>query len=872
MISLIITKDKFGYFFLTWDLDKKAYLTDKSTDFKNLPETETEIVLLAQKTMLSEVAHHFNCYKIQEQFIQMMEKDKKLKAEVEEYLSDIKKQILHKFSGDIYLSRNQVHYSNLMGLKKINKIENDNLKIYLKTIEKTSLEMKINISLANLEIINLNPLTYIISDNIYVEKKGSNRLKLFNNKDVFLISEKHIKIYADIISDFISNELIIPEDVIPLGYQIHLSERTVNAVPKYQSMKLEVFQVDTEIRPLLGDFQLVYQEMKTFFRHTKEKFLREALKEFNYSMEDSPETVVSWLRNHRDLLKEMNVQIFQKNCNYYLDDATIDFSLYDKIDWFDMKLVVMFGQYQVSVDQMKAALLKGNKTITLPNGQIAVIPNEWSKYFNPILSSSGGKVPKYIFLSEPEKDMQFKFSDIVHELPKIKGKFKNDAQIQGYQWLMNLDKSGISGLLADDMGMGKTFQVIAMLIKRKEKREKNAINRTLILAPLSVSKNWVIELEKFSDLTYQIIDASKNTINYQEKINTDVDIVIVTYQYFNRRSAEFLQHEWDYFILDEAQYIKNPTSGIYEEILKMTPQRKLCMTGTPIENNLVDLWAILNFLNPGLLGTKNWFKTNYINKIFDGDESVVKRLKDILKIVLLRRNKKDHLKLPDKLEHVIMCEMNEDQRSLYNEMKRVYQTKIYQGTNSFEVLRGLHVLRAISNHPKLHREESDVSSGKFQIIKDKIQELRGKKMLIFSQSVTYLEIMEKYLKEEKIKYLFLHGETKKREIMVKEFADEDVECFLISIKAGGVGINLTSAENVLILDPLWNPSVENQAIDRAYRIGQENEVNVYRFITRNSVEEKIRDLQDKKRKLSGLLNAEVSIGSLTKAEMETIFN
>ncbi|WGS65766.1 DEAD/DEAH box helicase [Marinitoga aeolica] len=449
-----------------------------------------------------------------------------------------------------------------------------------------------------------------------------------------------------------------------------------------------------------------------------------------------------------------------------------------------------------------------------------------------------------------------------YEIPELKSSMR-DYQIQGYYFLRYLQEFNFNGILADDMGLGKTVQTIALILSLKEKNRK-----FLIITPRSVVYNWAYEIEKFtSNLKYYIYH------NNQKDIPDDVDVILTTYGTIRNSIDNFKKMKLFYIILDEAQYIKNHETKLYSAIKKLKASHKLALTGTPLENSLNDLYNIFDFLMPGFFGKRKEFlrKYNYANK------DSIERLKKKINPFILRRKKENVLKeLPPKTEEYIFNEMTQHQTKIYHQILEEYKQKIAisQGTLNFSVLEGLLRLRQVVNHPKLLG--INIESSKFNEFKKFVLEVLGEnhKIVVFSQFVKMINIMEDWLKEEIIKYNKITGQTKKRVDIINEFnSDNNIKILLVSLKAGGTGLNITGADYVIHYDPWWNPAVENQATDRVYRIGQTKPVFVYKFITKNSIEEKILKLKNAKKDLYNLAITEEKslLKNLTKEDIMQLF-
>jgi SNF2 family DNA or RNA helicase len=402
--------------------------------------------------------------------------------------------------------------------------------------------------------------------------------------------------------------------------------------------------------------------------------------------------------------------------------------------------------------------------------------------------------------------------------------------------------------------------------------------------PTSLLYNWEVEAKKFTPslkiFNYTGTNREKNVEQFQ-----GYDLVLTSYGTTRIDIDHLKNYYFNYIILDESQAIKNPDSNIAKAVRELKCKNRLILSGTPIENSTLDLWSQMAFVNPGLLGTQGFFKNEFLNPIEKKqDEVKTKRLYSIIKPFILRRHKSQvATELPEKIENVTYCKMTPAQEQEYEKVKSNYRNLILEsieekGMNSSQLLllQGLTKLRQIANHPKMVDGEYGGDSGKLEDVIHMLQNALGNnhKILIFSQFVKHLSIFRDYLDNQKMNYAYLDGTTKDRQGQVDLFQNnEDVKIFLISLKAGGVGLNLTAADFVFILDPWWNPAIEAQAVDRAYRIGQKNTVFTYKFITTNTVEEKILNLQKNKQKLaSDLITTEESfVKNLSRDDIQSIF-
>ena len=453
------------------------------------------------------------------------------------------------------------------------------------------------------------------------------------------------------------------------------------------------------------------------------------------------------------------------------------------------------------------------------------------------------------------------FSNIEeYPLPSaFKGTLRN-YQIAGYMWLHFLEKYSLNGCLADDMGLGKTIQTLAFLQRLKE---ENRIGTNVIVAPVNTLRNWANEIQRFvPDINFYIHHGQNRNLS-ADNIK-DFEVIITSYATLRNDIELFKDFEFNYVILDEAQLIKNHNALISRAVRILKARHKLSLTGTPIENNTLELWTHMDFLNPGLLGNITDFRRRFARPIeIDKDENAREILKKKVFPFILRRKKVDVLKdLPPKNEIVLYCEMEVDQRRLYEEWRQYYKgilnSKIDKdgvAGSAIDILSALTKLRQIALFPELiNKKYSNISSCKFELMKETVSELleEGHRIIIFSQFVGALSIIKDYIAKEGLNYCYIDGSvtSTKRQKEIDKFQSKDgVDIFLISLRAGGLGINLTSADYVILYDPWWNPAVESQAIDRVHRIGQKESVFAYKMIVRDSVEEKILALQEKKRRL-----------------------
>ena len=471
------------------------------------------------------------------------------------------------------------------------------------------------------------------------------------------------------------------------------------------------------------------------------------------------------------------------------------------------------------------------------------------------------------------------------ELPKaINAEFR-EYQQKGFGWLWFMYKYGLNGILADDMGLGKTLQALTVIQKAKD---IDGPMPTLVICPTTVVFNWESEIQKFApELTCLKISGTERKALFK-KI-PEYDIVITSYALVRRDIEKLKEHNFRYIILDESQNIKNAGSQTAQAVKKLQSTHKLALSGTPIENKLEELWSVFDFLMPGFLFDMHEFNYRYVNPIMErADKIVEKRLKLQIYPFILRRMKRDVAKdLPDKVENIAYCELTDEQRDFYLQVLDSTKEELFKSIeqNGLEksrlsIFSALLRLRQICCHPRLYDKDNVkhiMSSGKFEKLKVMLEEIISEKhrVLLFSQFVEMLDIVKDWLDRAGIPYSYLTGKTKDRQGAVEKFNNNPhIPIFLVSLKAGGTGLNLTGADYVIHYDPWWNPAVEDQATDRAYRIGQTKKVFVYRLITKNTVEEKIQKLKMFKRNLvDSVISVDRNITkSLTMDDIKEIFS
>lgn len=684
--------------------------------------------------------------------------------------------------------------------------------------------------------------------------------------------------------------------------------------PKFYSRQKSYVELKIE-----GDEVTFYQHLRNTVEEQKAiEFLKSSglkaeqkqfiLRETSVSLEDC----ISWIADHNNQLVEAGFIIDEEveGRNYILEKPQMEIRIGHKPDWFDIDGIIHIADSILPLNELRDVLLKGSNSFTLKSGRSMVIPGEWKEKYGSLFELGQVKEGKlrlkntlYHLLAKDHTDNLQRIKKQFAELDQDKTGKDTESHIpetslteklrpyqkEGLDWMLFLRKNKFGGCLADDMGLGKTIQTLALLQLHylgKDEDIDNAKNKTgtqlalfaeksrfkevikpvgslsasLIVVPTSLIHNWEDEIKKFTPQFTYYIYYGKNRKLYKNLGNlfNKYHLIISSYGVV-RQDAEFLKnYRFSYLICDESQSIKNPYSKTYQAVLEIDATIRLALSGTPIENTLQDLWAQMNFLNPGLLGNLNYFSKKYINALEKGNNEIRnERLKNIIRPFLLRRKKEDVAKdLPDLMIQNHYCPMEDDQAELYAQIRDEMRSRILldqKQAASLQVLQALTMLRQLACHPRLLYPEQKYSSGKFYEVIRMLRSVlaEGHKVLLFSSFVKHLELYKKYFEAREQSYAFLTGQTRNRKQVIDEFrTNPECSVFLISIKAGGVGLNLTEADYIFILDPWWNPAVEMQAISRAHRIGQDKPVFVYRFVSEQSIEEKIHQLQENKNHLA----------------------
>ena len=620
----------------------------------------------------------------------------------------------------------------------------------------------------------------------------------------------------------------------------------------------------------------------------------------------------NWFFLFVDAMKDQRTPVFGfealKNFRFNTAKPQTKIFISSNTDWFDAKVDILFGDQQVSVAEVKRALANKQQFVQLKDGTLGILPEEWLKKYSLLFRVGEGKtdtlklsryhlsVVDELYETRDEEELMVQleekyqtlrqFNQIKEIEPSAHLKpILRPYQVAGYQWLNYLKDIRWGGILADDMGLGKTVQALSFMeYFRKEYGKLKA----LVVCPTTLIYNWENEIKKFTpELTYKIHHGSTRTRGREEL--TDHEITITTYGTLRSDIKLLMTIDFDYVLLDESQAIKNPSSKVTKAACLLNAKNRLCMSGTPLQNNTFDIFAQMNFLNPGMLGTMEFFRQEFaipIDKFGERDRK--DHLRKILYPFILRRTKEQVAKdLPEKQEMILFCEMEDKQRNIYDAYRNDFRNQILgtietQGIQKSQltILQGLMKLRQICDSPAIlnEQEKFENHSIKLDELAREINENIGDhKALIFSQFLGMLALIRAKLEELGIKYEYFDGSTSApdRQKAIESFQnDDEVRVFLISLKAGGVGLNLTAADYVYIVDPWWNPAVEQQAIDRTHRIGQTKNIFAYRMICKDTIEDKILVLQEKKKALAkDIISDDASfVKALTREDVEYLFS
>lgn len=741
------------------------------------------------------------------------------------------------------------------------------------------------------------------------ENHEGKRIKPFLNKFNIQIEKRQEKLYFEtFIKQLLENNFVYTEgiDIIDrkeVAEAILIARRSIDSIGfelqfQYGNHKFGYAQgkkVNVHFNSSNMSFERLKREKE--WEEDKRKLLEDlGFKHVSgsfFKIDDSDSMAIEMLCNCRQVLEQnhITIKVDKEFENIILQKPSIEVfdEKYEGVDWFELKIKVRFGEYLVPYHKLRQNIINRDPYLKLPDGKTGIIPEEWFTQLSDLVKISQDKnsikVQKSQFKYFVGKEQFFGLKNKVHNklIPfksiKPSSYFKGvlrPYQEEGLSWMYYLYNNGFGGCLADDMGLGKTIQTIALLasLNGTENQQQQTINlfetkatsyTHLLVVPSSLVFNWIEEFKKFAPI-FRIINHTGPNRHKNNQYFKQYDLVITTYGTVRNDEELFIDFNFDYLILDESQIIKNPNSFTNKVLRKLKSTHRLTLTGTPVENSLVDLWSQMSFLNPNLLGSKSSFKQEYISISKEEEDKKLTKLKEIVSPFILRRTKNQVAKdLPEKQEMIIYCQMAESQNAEYEKRKSAYKNYLLKIDKKSEkepgfkmhVLKGLMELRQFANHPSLLKDSEAKDSGKTQEVLRLINEIvsGGHKVLIFSSFVKYLKLLHHKIQiqfpQQKMAYLDGSTTALERQKQVNLFQNQNhIQIFLLSLKAGGVGLNLTAADYVFILDPWWNPKAEKQAIDRAHRIGRKNKVIAYKFITKDSIEEKILKLQQTKEQIS----------------------
>lgn len=782
---------------------------------------------------------------------------------------------------------------------------------------------------------DVHPLLYVIEGETYLLKNISDAELLnhtFREHDQLMVHESQFHSFFDQVIQPIANQYSITLKELPQGVSIkkhdlefmkksiYLKEfdNFILLIPRVEYDELDVDILDSHTNPMvkmgneINSYNRDFEAENGFLEEVKslhKKFASGTNQSF-FSLSFDEFIKDYWFLKLMEGAKTLNIEVYGfnefKKFKYSPHTPNIQVSGSSEQDWFDLEIQITVGDDKISLKEVRKSILAKEQFIKLGNGKLAVLPEEWVKRLERYLrigklDKDNIQISKLRFNVLDELFDEVQMPNLVNEIIEKKQKLKNyeqihevslpevnatlrDYQLEGYKWLHFLHEFSWGGILADDMGLGKTLQMITFLKSLVDQ----GISNHLVVVPTSLLFNWENEIQKFCpSLKHHIYHGSERE---KDPDWDECDVVITSYGLLVSEAKMLSQKTFGYVVLDESQAIKNPTSKRYKAAMILKTQNRIVMTGTPIENNTFDLYAQMSFANPGLFVNAESFKKNYATPIDRyGNKEVSAELSKLISPFMLRRTKEHVAKeLPDKTEDVIYCEMDKAQRKVYDAYRNKYRNEIMGlieednlESSSLHVLQALTKLRQICNSPALLNDEENYGSDSIKIkeLVRHIQEKTGNhKMLIFSQFVGMLSLIRKELDKLEIPYSYLDGQTnqKKRKEAVNTFqGDDNTRVFLISLKAGGTGLNLTAADYVYIVDPWWNPAVENQAIDRCYRIGQDKHVIAYRMICVDTLEEKIMNLKEKKQSVANAIiqtDDENISKQITKDDLMYIFS
>ena len=775
---------------------------------------------------------------------------------------------------------------------------------------------------------------------LIIDKKLG-QLKDLNTKKLQpFIAKKSIEIPSKLVDTYFKN--FIPEiakkiDIEATGFEIELRDQIISSTiqPVYDFFKncyyLNLYfdyngylfdASKTKKTHTFVDFSIVNEpKIIQFKRSTDESIYTDKLLEIgltkiknelfglNLDLEShDPYINIQWIIDHKENLESLGFTIRNlklESKEIITEKHTVAASKEEtKGDWFDIKIIITIGTYTINFSEIIPNIKSKERLFLLPDGNYFLIPLEWLSKYSSLAKLAQTENSNLLLrksnFAALDAIPEIK-TDIIHKAEYVSSDLLKATlrpyQIDGVKWLLGHFNSNLGACLADDMGLGKTLQTLAVLVAVQEQlgfttkttnfdlfQNETTIEReplkTLIVLPSSLVFNWYNEALKFTPHFSKMQYVGNDRKLLQHRLES-TDLIFTSYSIVHRDISILEKYNFRYLILDESQYIKNKSSKIFKAINKINTAHKMALSGTPIENSLDDLWSQMQFINPDILGSYDFFAANFKIPIEKKqDENSLSELKNLIQPYILRRTKEQVLKdLPELTEQIYYCDMDPEQEKLYEKEKSKARNFLLKTDGSspdkISIINTLMKLRQLSNHPKMIDQESEIDSGKYNAVTNYLETLvkEKQKVIIFSSFVTNLHFYTNWCKENKIDFCEITGETpaSKREHQVKLFQEKEKPLlFFISLKAGGVGLNITKASYVLFLDPWWNPFAEKQGVGRAHRIGQLNKVNVIRFISKNTVEEKIIKLQENKKLLSDSLLEESYINDEIEVNLEYI--
>jgi len=776
-----------------------------------------------------------------------------------------------------------------------------------------------------------NPLLFLLDKKLYLIHKPADAAKLASLEDHKITNAEAWPAYlkgkliplSKTYEVKFDSDLVEYKQTVKPSFSVFLAEQgsyfIIKPVFKYEDM--DVPWNDEHSLSLYKEGKLVivqrHKETEEQFIHMIQNLhthLRVQESEHQFAIHSKYALQKNWFFLFFDKMKEENVEVYGydqlNNFKIHKSKPTTKLDISANLDWFDTKIEIDFDGQVANLSEIQKALSVKQNYVPLGDGTYGLLPEEWLQKFSLLfkMADSDGKslrVSKYNFTVIDELHDMIDDEEVKKELTEKKEILLNtnpekyvqlpippqlNAELRpyqeaGFQWLAYLNTVQWGGLLADDMGLGKTIQTLTFLQYYKN---ENGSLRALVICPTTLLFNWENEINKFTpELTYLIHHGAGRTTN-PEVLKT-YNIIISTYGTLRSDVQLFMRNEIDYAILDESQTIKNPGSKVSKAAQLLTCKNRIALSGTPMQNNTFDIFSQMNFLNPGMLGSKEFFKEQFAKPVdkFQDDETK-QHLRKLIYPFLLRRTKEQVAKdLPEKTEITMICEMGKEQRAIYESYRNLYRSKILgtienQGIekSQFAILQGLMKLRQICDSPAILNDEEKYENHSIkldELVRELLENIGDHKVLIFSQFLGMLALIREKLVEHNISFQYFDGSytAVQREKAIQEFQNNEAcTVFLISLKAGGMGLNLTAADYVYIVDPWWNPAVEQQAIDRTHRIGQTKNIFAYRYICKDTVEEKIMLLKDKKNLLVKDIVSDDSnmIKTLTKDDVAYLFS